>query len=168
MANLLSLTKEFVDKSFGKKKPHFERTIHWLEIISTNVTDPMRMAAYSHDIERAFRSSDSNLGYDEFKSEETLKSHQQKGARIMKNFLEKHGVSQDIINEVTSLISKHEIGGNEKQDALMEADSISFLENNAIRHVRDKSPQEGKKLVREKLNWMLTRIKSPKKQLGKV
>ena len=49
---------EFVDQSFGKHMPHFERTVFWLEKFLPNCSEAERIAAYSHDIERAFRPAD--------------------------------------------------------------------------------------------------------------
>ena len=53
--DLFSKTVAYVDESFGgKQKPHFERTVFWMEKFLPNITQAERIAAYGHDIERAF------------------------------------------------------------------------------------------------------------------
>jgi len=56
------------------------------------------------------------------------------------------------------LVGNHEVGGDDEQNALMDADSISFFETNAEMFVNEKAPVEGKKKVKEKLDWMFNRI----------
>ncbi len=158
--DLYTKTIEFVDKSFGgKQKPHFTRTVYWIEKFVPNVTEAHRIAAYSHDIERAFREEGKTVPED-YLDPEFLRNHQEKGASIMSDFLKEQGASEEIIDTVTHLIFKHEQGGDEEQNALMDADSVSFFETNAEMFVTTKAPIEGKEKVKEKLDWMLNRISS--------
>lgn len=157
--DLYSKVVEYVDTSFGGKKPHFERTVFWLEKFYPNYSEAHRIAAYSHDIERAFRSKGSEVP-ENYLDPEFLKHHQRGGAQMMQEFLENNGASQAVIDKVTHLISRHEVGGDEEQDALMDADSVSFFETNAEMFVTKKAPIEGKEKVKEKLDWMFNRIKS--------
>ena len=66
------------------------------------------------------------------------------------------------------LVSKHEEGGNDDQNLLKDADSVSFFETNIslflTKHVQD----VGKEKVREKFDWMYKRITSEKaKQIAR-
>lgn len=157
--NLLSKTIEYVDEVFGGKKPHFERTVFWLEKFLPEATEAHKIAAYSHDIERAFREKGKSIP-ENYLDQKFLINHQEKGAEIMTNFLNNQGAPKDLIKTVSSLITGHETGGNKEQTALMDADSVSFFETNAEMFVNQKAPIEGYKNVKEKLDWMFNRISS--------
>lgn len=144
---------------FGKKIPHFERTVYWFERFSPQFTEAHRIAAYSHDIERAFRTKDKEIP-ENYLDQDFLKDHQEKGAEIMENFLRNEKAPEDMIFKVKHLIARHEVGGDDEQNALMDADSVSFLETNAEMFVNKKAPIEGYMKVKEKLDWMFNRISS--------
>ncbi len=158
--DLYNKTIEYVDKSFqGKQKPHFERTVYWIQKFLPEITEAYKISAYSHDIERAFRDEGKTVP-ENYLDPEFLKNHQEKGADIMAEFLRNEKCSEDTIEMVKHLISKHEVGGDAEQNALMDADSVSFFETNAEMFVSKKVPIEGFKNVKEKLDWMFNRISS--------
>ncbi|MBP6931499.1 MAG: DUF4202 family protein [Candidatus Pacebacteria bacterium] len=158
--DIYNKTVEYVDQSFkGKQKAHFERTVYWYEKFIPNITEAHKIAAYSHDIERAFR-SENEIVPENYLDQKFLKNHQEKGGKIMFDFLQKENIPEEVINKVVNLISKHEVGGDEEQNALMDADSISFFETNAEMFVNKKAPIEGHCKVKEKLDWMFNRISS--------
>lgn len=160
--DILKKTIDYVDHSFGgKQKAHFERTVYWLEKFLPNFTEAHGVAAYAHDIERAFRDEDTAAPKD-YLDKDFLRYHQEKGAELMKVFLTKEGQSEDFIHTVAHLISRHEEGGDEEQNALKDADSVSFFETNAEMFVRKKAPLEGYEKVKSKLDWMFNRISSEK------
>ncbi len=156
MKTLFEKVKEFVDEAFNGNNAHFVRTVFWLEKLLPNITDTERIAAYAHDIERAFR--ENKNAPENYLNPEFLKKHQEKGAQIISDFLRKEHASEEMISKVTHLVSKHEIGGDLEQDALMSADSISFFETNAEMFVTKKAPVEGYTSVKAKLDWMFNRI----------
>lgn len=156
--NLYEKVVEYVDQSFqGKQKLHFERAVFWYEKFIPNFTEAHKISAYSHDIERAFRTDDV-LVPDDYLDERFLRYHQEKGAKIMEEFLVQNGAENELIAKVVNLISKHEVGGDEEQNALMDADSVSFFETNAEMFVNKKAPVEGYHKVKAKLDWMFNRI----------
>jgi hypothetical protein len=157
--DLYQKTIEFVDTSFKKKYPHFERTVYWYEKFIPEITDTHRIAAYAHDIERAFRDKNKPIP-DSFTDQFFLKYHPEKGAEIMGEFLAKNGADAETINKVKHLVSKHEVGGDFEQNALMDADAISYFETNAQHFVEERAPVEGYKKIKEKLEWMFDRINS--------
>lgn len=158
--DLFSKTVEYVDESFkGKQKPHFERTVFWIQKFMPEITEAHKIAAYSHDIERAFR-DETRAVPENYLDVNFLKNHQEKGAEIMLAFLNTQKAPESLIKTVTHLISKHEVGGDTEQNALMDADSVSFFETNAEMFVNKKAPVEGYKSVKEKLDWMFNRISS--------
>ena len=115
---------QFVDTSFkGKQKRHFERTVFWLEKFLPDITETERIAGYAHDIERAIKGEKERNYLDK----DILERHSEDGAKIMAEFLKKQGVDEKVTTMVKHLISWHEMGGDLKQNALMDADSVSFL-----------------------------------------
>ncbi|MBU0569432.1 DUF4202 domain-containing protein [Patescibacteria group bacterium] len=157
---MLRKVKKFVDESFGRKSPHFERTVYWVKKLKPDADEALLVAAYAHDIERAFQKK--TVKFKSFLDKEKLKQHQEKGAEITASFLEKEGADDDLIERVKMLISKHEFGGNKDQDLLKDADSISFLENNTDYFVNELAKKTGKSKVKEKFDWMFERISSDK------
>lgn len=79
---------KFVDASFGKKHPHFEKTVYWMHEFMPEVTETHFIAAYGHDIERAFGGGDASGSY---LDPEHLKRHQERGAEILSGFLTRKG-----------------------------------------------------------------------------
>ena len=77
---------EYVDTSYGRHIPHFERTVFWLEKFLPNCGEAERIAAYAHDIERAFRDKTKKAPED-YLNINFLRNHQEGGAKIMRKFL---------------------------------------------------------------------------------
>ncbi len=162
---LYSKVVKFVDTSFGIKKVHFGRTVYWYEKFLPKITEAHKIAAYSHDIERVF--CDKKLLIPENYLDHTyLRNHQRGGAKIISKFLEAEGASKDLIKKVAYLVSQHEVGGDNEQDALMDADSVSFFETQAEMFVTRKALNEGKGKIKEKLDWMFDRIKSKEAKMA--
>lgn len=156
--DILEKTQKFVDESFGKHSVHLERTGYWVKKLYPEADEAMVVAAISHDIERAFRKKADR--YNLISNKKDLQDHQEGGAKIMGEFLEKEGASQDFINRVKMFISKHEEGGNDEQNIFKDADSVSWLENNIDRWINNMVPMKGKERVKRKFDWMYNRITS--------
>jgi hypothetical protein len=153
-------TREFVIDSFkkaGKSKniKHLERTAYWLEKLKPDADEAMLITAISHDIERALRDSD---------KKPTTEQHQQKGAEIMGEFLEKQNAPRELIDKVKNLVSKHEIGGMDEENLVKDADSVSFLENQVDIFIACVPQETSKEKTLEKFNLMYNRISSPEAQ----
>lgn len=160
--NTLKIVKEFVDKSFNNDSKHFERTLYWVIQLYPDADIALKIAAYSHDIQRAFRSESvldnvksSSQG---FSDENMLKIHQEEGGVIMYDLLIKNQVSVEIASKVRNLIGIHEAGGNQEADILKDADSISYFECNAEHFITKFAFTMGKEKVKDKLDWMYKRI----------
>jgi hypothetical protein len=145
---------------------HFLRTVHWLKMLKPDADEALFIAAVAHDIERAYRRHEA---YDKiknsdkgFRSDEHLTHHQEEGAKIICEYLQQIGADQKIIERVRMLVSKHEIGGNDDQNLLKDADSISFFENNVKYFVVRKVNETGKEKVKDKFDWMYDRMTSEK------
>lgn len=155
---LYEKTVRFVDESFkGKQKPHFERTVFWFERWSPVRSEAHKIAAYAHDIERAMRDESKQVP-ENYLDPVFLRDHQEKGAAIMAEFLEKNGAGKEVVDTVSRLIRKHEEGGDAEQNALRDADSASFFETNADMFVNEKAPKEGYEKIKKKFDWMFERM----------
>ena len=169
MTELYKNIEKYVFDSFRKagrihEVLHLIRTLHWLEKLKPDVDEALRIAAISHDIERAFRRKDVKDIVKKpggLTSKIYFKKHEIRGAKIMAGCLEKHGAKNDFINRVKMLVSRHEQGGNDDQNLLKDADSIGFFEiyanseliSKMIRHI-------GKKEAKRKIDFMYDRITS--------
>ncbi len=173
----LTLVKEFVKESFIKAGnlgdiKHFERTVYWLKELRPNADEALCIAAFAHDTERAFRDKTANERFRAsnkgFTDEDHLMHHQNKGAKIIADFLKEQNAPQELIDRVQMLISKHEVGGNDDQNLLKDADSVSYFGNQIEHFLTSKVAEVGKDKVREKFQWMFDRITSVRaKELAK-
>jgi len=174
MIGLYEKVEKFVEESFQGKHGmiHFKRTVYWVKELNLNFDEALLIAAISHDIERAFRDEENvqikRMNDAGMNNIDFLRYHQDKGAEIMEDFLKKEDANPELIERVKMLISKHEEGGNEDQNILKDADSISFFENN-VKHFLDHHIKKlGKEKIKEKFDWMFNRITSEKaKQISK-
>lgn len=170
MLNLFKKTKKFVKESFKNKDQmlHFNRTVYWLKVLKPNVDEAFLIAAIGHDIERAFKKDNPfENSKKKFTDEGHLKNHQEEGAKILEKFLKKQKANLEVIKKVKHLVLSHEIGGDTDQNILKDADSLSFLENNANIFL-DRLDKLGYDKVKEKFDWMYFRITSAKaKKIGK-
>ena len=170
MDKYLELVKEYIDKGClnngsDRDVKHYERTLYWLLQLKSDSDQALQIAAYSHDAERVFRTAqyDSISKSDKgFRDENHLEHHQNTGAKIISDFLLKNGANKSLAECVSLLISKHEVGGNDDQNLLKDADSLSFFENNLESFLTKQVEKVGKEKVRDKFNWMYERISSEK------
>ncbi len=86
MKNFYQSVIEYVDSSYGRHIPHFERTAFWIEKFLPDCGESERIAAYAHDIERAFRDESKNAPED-YLNIDFLRNHEEGGAEIMRKFL---------------------------------------------------------------------------------
>ena len=160
---MLSKVKEFVTESFGKEHPHLERTLYWIEELKPDASEELLIAARSHDIERAFQPKADGSKKFSYSWGEAMDKHQIDSGKIMFEFLAKEGYDLEKAKRVQELISKHEVGGDAEQNLLMDADSLSWLEMSAPRHmgfIEEKGLE--KKELKKKIDFMFNRISSEK------
>lgn len=142
--------------------PHLLKTVECIKLLRPEADEALLIAGIAHDIERGFRGKQlsEKIKKQGFKGEDHLKFHQEEGARITSEFLKKIEANEGMIERVSMLISKHEVGGNEDQNLLKDADSMSFFETNVEHFVTEKVKEYGIEKVTEKLDWMFERISS--------
>jgi hypothetical protein len=174
MGKFFDKVEQFVKESFiriGQESQikHFERTVYWIKELNPRSDEVLLISAIAHDIERAFRTKEPPekiIGVG-FTHPESFRPHEEKGAEIIAEFLKKNGANQTLIEEIKTLISRHEEGGNERQNLLKDADSLSFFENNIPSFLK-KVGEQGKENIRKKFDWMFERISSQNaKQIAK-
>ena len=166
---MLNKVKQFVKESFeqsvsGKSLKHFDRTVYWTKKLKLDVDEPILIAAYAHDISRAFRlkTTEERFKNIELNDPDILKKHQEESAHIVGDFLRKEDYDENSIKRVENMIRHHEEGGDEESDLIKHADSISYLEINAPKHIERLVKPLGKGKVRRKIEYMYNRISSPK------
>lgn len=171
---MIEEVKKFVTDSFtkdgkvGTTVKHSFRVVDWIKALKPDADDALIIAGLAHDIERAFQD---DKVYDVLKEagkgftdEEFLTNHQEKSAKIIAEFLEKNDASDNLTERVKMLVSKHELGGNDDQNLLKDADSLSFFENNINHFLTNIIHHSSKESIREKFEWMYDRITSDKAQ----
>ncbi|MFC1538715.1 DUF4202 family protein [Candidatus Latescibacterota bacterium] len=105
---------------------HSINTLEWLLKLHPDADIALRIAALGHDIERGLddrkiRSANFET-YNEFKQAHALNC-----AEILVEIMEDFGVEQSIIDDVAHLVANHEVGGNEREELLKDADTLSFF-----------------------------------------
>lgn len=112
--------------------PHLERTYDWTLELQPDASEALRLAALSHDMERAYREGSPRQEAMERGWGDPLYTiaHCERSARIVGDFLREHGASEPLVRQVVRLILAHETGGWEEADVLQAADSLSFFDTN--------------------------------------
>lgn len=155
---MLEKVQEFVRESFGEDNPHLNRTLYWIRQLDPAAPEELLIAAVSHDIERAFNPDARKT--DAFRTGEAQKQHQREGGRIMQEFLMKQRYAPAKAERVCELIAAHEDGGDAEQNLLRDADSLSWLEVSAPKHIcKRKFPRAE---LETKVGYMYRRISSPR------
>ncbi|MCH7495123.1 MAG: DUF4202 family protein [Candidatus Marinimicrobia bacterium] len=108
---------------------HAKNTLVWLLRIDPRASQALRIAAFAHDVERAFECKkihrmDFN-DFDVFKA-----SHASNSSKILMEILTECDIHRAISLEACSLVLLHETGGNANADLLMNVDSISYFDVN--------------------------------------
>jgi Domain of unknown function (DUF4202) len=166
LKTLRDQAREWVNAHYEHGRVHLLQTEVWLQRLKPDASEEMLLAALTHDMERAFPGPDSpsldpkdgvdNPGYNN--------AHSERSARIVSNFLQEHGASHESIEEVARLIRAHEYGGDDEENLVQAADSLSFLEVNVDVFLGWMDAGDEKwnaDAVRAKFDWMYERIQIP-------
>ncbi len=160
---MLEKIKRFVDDAFKEKKVHFERSVYWLKQLKPDADETMQIAAYAHDIERAFARPPMEFWkIHELNDPDYLKKHQENGAKIISKFLKEQNYPKEEIKRVAEMVRLHEVGGTSEADLIKDADSISYFEVNALKHIEKFGKPLGKDKLQVKYDFMFNRISNTK------
>jgi len=133
--------------------PHAKNTLKWLLRLQPEADESLRLAALAHDIDRAGEHTKVNRS--DFKDYFSFKvAHAKHSAEILKSILEECKVEKSVVEESCRLVLLHEVGGDDRSDLLMYADSISFFDINLPHYFR----REGWEETLRRVIWGLKRI----------
>lgn len=140
---------------------HAELVLKWTLKLRPNADNALKIAAFSHDIDRAISKITEKDLKDYSKINEFKKEHSIRSAKFIGEILEKNGCSEEIINKVKRLVENHEFGGDEESDILMEADSLAYFDYNIPSYLR----RNGKERTMKKIKFMYNRLSEKAKAL---
>ena len=108
---------------------HSRNTLKWLLKLNPNADEGLKIAALSHDIERAIEKR--KVRRKDYKSYDVFKeAHALNSAKILAEIMQECNLSKKMIDEVYFLVQHHETGGAKRVDILKDADSISYFDVN--------------------------------------
>lgn len=140
---------------------HLTRARDWLLVVAPAATEPVRLAALTHDMERHFPGGPiSDPGRHGPADPAYNAAHQERSARIVGDWLVDEGADVDLVERVRQLIRRHEFGGDAEQDLVQAADSLSWLETKAdlpIGWLRDGRCDVPRALAQ--VDWMRDRLR---------
>ncbi len=150
---------------------HAENTLKWLLELEPRAPLPLQIAALAHDIDRAVPPKtrrEDFPDYDAFK-----RAHAKRGAAIVREILERHGVEREVIEEACRLVERHEFGGDPASDLLKEADSISYFDTNLPLYYEREGWEEtlrravwGLRRLSERGRGLVRQIRYPREELN--
>ena len=158
--------RNWVNAHYSHGRVHLLQTEVWLQRLKPDASEELLLAALAHDMERAFPGPDSpsldpkdgvdNPGYNN--------AHSGRSARIVSDYLREQGAISESIEEVARLIRAHEYGGDDEENLVQAADSLSFLEVNVdlfLGWLAAGDKNWDADAVRAKFDWMYERIQIP-------
>ncbi|MCK5594379.1 MAG: DUF4202 family protein [Candidatus Aenigmarchaeota archaeon] len=153
MQNLEKLEKEIKEiilrSSVKTDLAHALSTKKWILKLKPDADIALQIAALAHDIERGFEPDYYNKTIEKFENYEVHKRiHSEKSAKIIVELLEKYRFDDSIIKKVERLVLNHEIGGDSESNLLMDADSISFFEENFVQYYEKYGVDKARKKIR--------------------
>jgi hypothetical protein len=160
-SRLITAARRWVQDCYPYNSQHLIETLTWLDRISPGSREAVRLAALTHDMERAFPGADSpvmtGLGDAAYHA-----AHSARSASIVGAWLRENGAEDALVRDVEALIRVHEDGGWPEADAVQAADSLSFLATNVdlfLGFVR--AGRFGVRDVRWKFEYSYQRIQIP-------
>lgn len=166
METLRDRAREWVRAHYPQGAQHLLQTEAWLQRLEPGASEALLLAALTHDMERAFPGPDSPSLDPKQGVDNPIYNiaHSERSARIVSNYLREQGASDAFTEQVTRLIRAHEYGGNNDENLVQAADSLSFLEVNVDvflgwMDAGDEKWNAG--AVRAKFTWMYERIQIP-------
>jgi hypothetical protein len=128
-SGLVAKARDWVVEHYPYNREHLIRALEWLDRLAPGAREAVRLAALTHDMERAFPGPDSPVmtSLDDPAYE---RLHSERSARIVSAWLRAQGAGEELVREVEELIVAHEVGGSPDADLVQAADRLSFLDTN--------------------------------------
>lgn len=162
---LIDAARAWVIERYPYNRNHLLKTLEWLDRVAPGSAEPVRLAALTHDMERAFPGPDQPV-IKTLSDPEYERLHSLRSARIVGAWLREQHAGEALVEHVEALIVAHEFGGWPEADLVQAVDSLSFLETNIdlfLGFVR--SGKHPASEVRKKFNSMFGRIQIPRLKL---
>jgi len=156
--NLFDAARRWVVEQYPYNSNHLLNTLEWLDRFAPDSREAVRLAALTHDMERAFPGPDQPV-MTTLTDPEYNRLHSERSARIVSGWFREHGAEPELVGDIGALVLAHEVGGWPEANLVQAADSISFLDANVelalnfVRTGRFTGPQ-----VRAKLDYSYNRI----------
>ena len=159
-------TRAWVRAHYENGGKHLLQTEVWLQRLKPDAFEEMLLAALTHDMERAFPGPDSPSldPKDGVDNPIYNNAHCERSARIVCDYLHEQDASRESIEEVARRVRAHEYGGDDDENLVQAADSLSFLEVNVdvfLGWMDAGNEKWNADAVRAKFNWMYERIQIP-------
>ena len=126
---LIDAATQWVIEKYPYNSNHLLKTLEWLDRIAPGSREAVRLAALTHDMERAFPGPDQPIPQS-FDDPVYYRLHSERSARIVGAWLRENSADEELARDVEKLILAHEFGGWPEADMVQAADSLSFLETN--------------------------------------
>ena len=126
---ILEEARRWVVENYPYNRDHLLRALEWLDRLAPGAPEAVRLAALTHDMERAFPGPDSPV-MKSLADPVYEQLHSERSARIVSEWLASHGADEQLTRDVAALIIAHEVGGTREADLVQAADRLSFLETN--------------------------------------
>ena len=129
---ILVEARRWVVENYPYNRDHLLRALEWLDRLAPGAPEAVRLAALTHDMERAFPGPDSPV-MKSLADPVYERLHSERSARIVSEWLASHGADEQLTRDVAALIIAHEVGGTREADLVQAADRLSVLETNVDR-----------------------------------
>ena len=121
--------RRWVVEKYPYNRDHLLKALEWLDRLAPGAREAVRLAALTHDMERAFPGPDSPV-LESLDDPVYERLHSERSARIVGEWLAAQGADEQLTRDVAVLIVAHEVGGTREADLVQAADRLSFLETN--------------------------------------
>lgn len=116
-----------VRSPYSEEPFHSENTLEWVLRLRPDADSALQAAALGHDIERAdpYRRvyAAGYATYELFKDAHAINS-----AEILSELMEELDLDPVFVRDTARLVAAHETGGDDREDALKNADTLSFFQ----------------------------------------
>jgi hypothetical protein len=139
---------------------HLFHTVRWLLTLDPEASEPLLLAALTHDMERHFPGgTQPDKAAGAWADEEYNRRHSRRSADIVMAWLRRQDAPEELVLAVEQPILEHEFGGSPEGDLIQAADSLSFLEvNGRLVSSWVLNGETSLEKAIEKLDWMYERI----------
>ena len=128
-SRVIELARRWVVDRYPFNSRHLTQSLVWLDRLAPDSREAVRVAALTHDMERAFPGPDEPLPA-RLDDPAYYQAHAERSARVVGAWLREQQADETLVAEVERLVRAHEVGGWPEANLVQAADSVSFLETN--------------------------------------